>query len=75
MKHAGWLLPVAKRRRGLGTSPQAGGLGDEIPHRFPLSRSDLEKSSQRAKRNLTVNFRVTLFDLRFIRNKGWLAEF
>ena len=57
MKHAGWLLPVAKRRRGLGTSPQAGGLGDEFPHRFPLSRSDLEKSSQGAKRNLTVDFR------------------
>ena len=74
MKHAGWLLPVAKRRRGLGTSPQAGGLGDEIPHRSHIAKR-FRKSSQGAKRNLTVNFRVTLFDLRFIRNKGWLAEF
>ena len=75
MKHAGWFLPVAKRRRGLGTSPQAGGLGDEIPHRFPLSRSDLEKSSQGAKRNLTVVLRITPFDLKSILNKEWLAEF
>ena len=66
MKLAGGLLFVAKRRRGLGTSPQAGGLGDESPHRFPLSRSDLEKSSQGAKRNLTVVLRITPFDLKSI---------
>ena len=45
MKHAGWLLPVAKRRRGLGTSPQAGGLGDKTPHRFPDCEAMKKKQS------------------------------
>lgn len=35
----------AKRRRGLGTRPQAGGLGDEIPHRSPYREAMKKKES------------------------------
>ena len=50
----------AKRRWGLGTGPQAGGLGDEIPHRSPIAKPR-RKSSQEAKRNLTVALRIARF--------------
>lgn len=62
----------AKRRRGLGTGPRAG-VGNEFP--IVPNREAMKKSNQGAKRALTVVLCVTLFDLRFIRNKGWLAEF
>ena len=43
-----------------GSGPQAGGLGDEIPHRSPIAKPR-RKSSQEAKQNLTVALRIARF--------------